>query len=840
MNKRAIIVFAMFNRLFNRNKPEQHKGRGKGRGKAKSGKRGGSIPSSAPPPQAAPAPEAPPPPKGLSLDQKLDIVGILLILAGILILLALFSPANSNITAPVLKLLSQLFGYGKYLVPVGLIILGLWIVLRHFGDKLPRIAPERVMGWIGVYLISLISLHFIIAPDTSSLMKLAEEGNGGGYIGAYLLKMLFDSLGQAGSAVVVVAGWIIGLILGAGITTQQIVDAIRFVTDRLPKPKAVIGEQLPLPNVPPVQTSTAAPAAAATPTPTPAPESESKSVSKSPLKTSTVSAKKPKQGSKEESVSPDQKSESKSPQPAAPVYDQPIIIGGHQPWVLPKATEMLEAGSESGADDDYDRQRAHVIEDTLNSFGAPVRVVEINRGPTITQFGVEPDFVDVRGKKTKVKVGKISALSDDLALALAAPSIRIEAPVPGKGYVGIEVPNTQTNLVSLRDVMESEAFRKIKTTLGLALGQDVSGQAICGDLTNMPHLLIAGTTGSGKSVCVNSIICALLIQNTPDDLKFLMVDPKRVELTSYNNIPHLLVPVIVDMERVVGSLQWVTREMDERYRKFAKAGTRNIVDYNARIGKEADKKLPYLVVVIDELADLMMLAPDETERTITRLAQMARATGIHLIIATQRPSVDVVTGLIKANFPARIAFAVASSIDSRVILDQPGAEKLLGRGDMLLQSPDTGQPLRMQGVFVSDVEIQRLVRYWKGARGMDVDSEESLQPQATPSAPMTPGVPTPTQVPMWDEDNGSKDDSEDDLFAESVRVVREMRKASITLLQRRLRIGYTRAAKLIDELEEKGIVGPAKSGAQQREVLGLDIDPTKSEPAETSEWAKEE
>ncbi|MBI4630996.1 MAG: DNA translocase FtsK, partial [Chloroflexi bacterium] len=355
-----------------------------------------------------------------------------------------------------------------------------------------------------------------------------------------------------------------------------------------------------------------------------------------------------------------------------------------------------------------------------------------------------------------------------------------------------------------------------------------------------PHLLIAGTTGSGKSVCVNSIICALLIQNTPDDLKFLMVDPKRVELTSYNNIPHLLVPVIVDMERVVGSLQWVTREMDERYRKFAKAGTRNIVDYNARIGKEAEKKLPYLVVIIDELADLMMLAPDETERTITRLAQMARATGIHLIIATQRPSVDVVTGLIKANFPARIAFAVASSIDSRVILDQPGAEKLLGRGDMLLQSPDTGQPLRMQGVFVSDVEIQRLVRYWKGARGMDVDSDESPQPQAVASAPMTPGAPTPIQTPMWEEDNGSKSDSEDDLFDESVKVVREMRKASITLLQRRLRIGYTRAAKLIDELEEKGIVGPAKSGAQQREVLGLDIDPTKPEPAETSEWAKEE
>jgi S-DNA-T family DNA segregation ATPase FtsK/SpoIIIE len=299
-----------------------------------------------------------------------------------------------------------------------------------------------------------------------------------------------------------------------------------------------------------------------------------------------------------------------------------------------------------------------------------------------------------------------------------------------------------------------------------------------------------------------------------------MVDPKRVELTSYNGIPHLLTPVIVDLERVVNSLQWVTREMDGRYRKFAKAGTRNIEDYNARVGKDIEKKMYYLIVVIDELADLMMLAPDETEKTITRLAQMSRATGIHLIIATQRPSVDVVTGLIKANFPARIAFAVASSVDSRVILDQPGAEKLLGRGDMLFQSPDAAQPLRMQGVYVSDIEIHRLVRYWKGARGLD--EVETPSAEATPSAPLAPGAPAPHQPPLWEElrEAELKAEGEDDLFDEAVKVVREMRRASITLLQRRLRIGYTRAARLIDLLEEKSIVGPAKSGAQQREVIG--------------------
>jgi S-DNA-T family DNA segregation ATPase FtsK/SpoIIIE len=537
--------------------------------------------------------------------------------------------------------------------------------------------------------------------------------------------------------------------------------------------------------------------------------------------------------------------------PPAPLYDQPLILGNSQPWVLPDIAEMLEPGVESSTDDDYDRKRAHVIEDTLNSFGAPVKVVEINRGPTITQFGVEPDYVDSRGKKTKVKVGKISSLADDLALALAARSIRIEAPVPGKGYVGIEVPNIQTTVVALRDVMESESFRRVKTTLGIALGQDVSGQAISTDITKLPHLLIAGTTGSGKSVCVNSIIAALLLQNTPDDLKLLMVDPKRVELTSYNGIPHLLTPVVVDLERVVNSLQWVTREMDDRYRKFAKQGVRNLEEYNLKLGKGVDKKIPYLVVIIDELADLMMLAPDETEKTVARLAQMARATGIHLIIATQRPSVDVVTGLIKANFPARIAFAVASGVDSRVILDQPGAEKLLGRGDMLFQSPDAAQPLRMQGVFLSDSEIHRIVRYWKGARGLDEVDTPASEGAPVASTPLTAGLPNPQQQPLWAQVREAevKAEGEDDLLGESIKVVREMRRASITLLQRRLRIGYTRAARLIDLLEEKGIVGPAKTGAQQREVIGFsdmeDVAPANAPHAtpptkETRTWESEE
>ena len=387
-----------------------------------------------------------------------------------------------------------------------------------------------------------------------------------------------------------------------------------------------------------------------------------------------------------------------------------------------------------------------MIEETLASFGAPAQVVEISRGPTITQFGVEPLFVETRNGRTRVRVSKIASLADDLALALAAPRIRIQAPVPGHSYVGIEVPNEEMALVALRDVLESETFQRNKTPLRFALGKDVAGHPITANLEVMPHLLIAGTTGSGKSVCVNAILTCLLMNNTPDDLRLVLVDPKRVELTNYNGVPHLLSPVVVEIERVVGALQWVTREMDKRYHDFAKVGARNITDYNGRMRLQGTRRLPFLMIVIDELADLMMIAPDETERSITRLAQLARATGIHMILATQRPSVDVVTGLIKANFPARIAFAVASGVDSRVILDQPGAERLLGRGDMLFQAPDAASPSRLQGVFVSDHEIQQLVEFWKG---QTVQATAYAAPGAPVDA-LPEHVPL-KQKPLWDD-----------------------------------------------------------------------------------------
>ncbi|MCA9907321.1 MAG: DUF87 domain-containing protein [Anaerolineae bacterium] len=536
--------------------------------------------------------------------------------------------------------------------------------------------------------------------------------------------------------------------------------------------------------------------------------------------------------------------------PAAPAAPAATVASSEPPapptrkrteWREPDPGTLLATGMDQELDHALLLQRAKTIEETLDAFGAPGRVVEVRTGPVITQFGVEPDYLTVRGgKKVRVKVGTIAQLDKDLQLALGAKSIRIEAPVPGKGYVGIEVPNEQASIVRLRDVMESDQFKRIKSSLGIALGQGVDGTPVAADLSSMPHLLIAGTTGSGKSVCVNSIIASLLLENTPEQLKFIMVDPKRVELTAYNGIPHLVAPVVVELERIVGVLKWVTREMDERYRRFSAAGARNIDDFNKHL-PSGEQLMPYIVVIIDELADLMMLAPEETERVITRLAALARATGIHLVIATQRPSVDVVTGLIKANFPTRIAFAVAGSVDSRVILDQPGAERLLGRGDMLYMSSDSPAPQRLQGVFVSDTEISNITRFWRqqmddsdrAAAGRLNLSQFALDEMSKDSSRGSSGGGQVRQQAFWDRESGPASfvssrepddedmgDGEDEMYDEAVKLVRTLKKASVSLLQRRLRIGYTRAARLIDLMEENGVVGPAQSGSTPREVIG--------------------
>jgi len=477
---------------------------------------------------------------------------------------------------------------------------------------------------------------------------------------------------------------------------------------------------------------------------------------------------------------------------------QPVLTATG--WQLPPVT-ILDKPTEAELSRTEIEKRAQLIEEALISYGVEAKVAQINVGPTVTQFGVEPGWdrkykeikerdkdgnVRVRQEevsRTRVKVDRISALASDLALALAASSIRIEAPVPGKSMVGIEVPNTTFGLVNLRSVIESAAFQKTyaKSKLALALGKGAGGETVAADLARMPHLLIAGATGSGKTACLNSTICCLLVHNTPDEVQFIMVDPKRVELVNFNSLPHLVAPVVVDAEKAVLALRWLNQEMDTRYQKFAQVGARNIEGYNKN--RQAGETMPYMVLVIDELADLMMAAFDEVERTLCRLAQLARATGIHLIVATQRPSVDVVTGLIKANFPTRISFALTSQVDSRTILDAAGAEKLLGRGDMLYMPTDAAKPKRLQGTFISDAETERIVYFWGNQR----------RPEAEP-------IRFEDMSQLVSAEKGG----DDSLMAAARQLAQEHKYVSTSFLQRRLRIGYPRAARIMEKLEEEG------------------------------------
>ena len=491
-------------------------------------------------------------------------------------------------------------------------------------------------------------------------------------------------------------------------------------------------------------------------------------------------------------------------QPAAPA-PKPANGGG---WQLPPLT-LLEAPSEMEGQplDDEERFRTieRGIEKTLADFGVPVKVVERRPGPTVTQFGVEPMFHEKRARdgtilrREKVKVREIMARHQDLALALAARSIRIEAPVPGRSVVGIEVPNLTAASVSLRGELEHRNFQRLqaKAALPIVLGRDVSGEVVAADLGRMPHLLIAGATGTGKSVCISSLITTLLMNHTPDYLRFLMIDPKRVELALFDAIPHLLRPVVVDVDKAVPALIQAVAEMDRRYREFQAFGVRNIDGYNRLVARDGGRPpLPYIAVVIDELADLMMLASDEVERTVCRLAQLARATGIHLVVATQRPSVDIVTGLIKANFPTRISFTVMSQVDSRTILDTGGAEKLLGRGDMLYLPSDAPKPLRLQGTYVSDKEIEEVTGFWRAQRATQYVTEFIDLPNWSPGGENEP----------------------DELYDRAVALAHEHGSISVSFLQRRLRIGWNRAARLMEMLEENGeLAGTRGAGEEEPE-----------------------
>ncbi|XEC97168.1 DNA translocase FtsK [Paenibacillus tarimensis] len=473
---------------------------------------------------------------------------------------------------------------------------------------------------------------------------------------------------------------------------------------------------------------------------------------------------------------------------ATPVSSAAEGVGVSRPYKLPSLSLLSKPSAGRGGPTDTTESKRK-LEATLESFGVRANVLDVVRGPAVTRYEVQP--------ASGVKVSRIVGLTDDIALALAAKDVRMEAPIPGKSAIGIEVPNTEVSVVMMREVMETTTFQHASSKLSIAFGRDISGQPIVGDLARMPHLLVAGATGSGKSVCINGIITSILYKAVPDEVRFLMIDPKMVELNVYNGIPHLLAPVVTDPRRASLALKKIVVEMEKRYELFSKSGTRNIEGYNTLMADNPAAVLPYIVVIVDELADLMMVAAGDVEDAITRLAQMARAAGIHLIIATQRPSVDVITGVIKANIPSRIAFGVSSQVDSRTILDMAGAEKLLGRGDMLFLPVGMSKPIRVQGAFLSDQEVEAIVNYVRGQG--DAEYNEEL-------------------VPEIDESADEIDDDLDVLYDQAVQIVLEAKQASVSLLQRRMRIGYTRAARLIDQMEARSIVGPYE-GSKPREVL---------------------
>jgi S-DNA-T family DNA segregation ATPase FtsK/SpoIIIE len=478
--------------------------------------------------------------------------------------------------------------------------------------------------------------------------------------------------------------------------------------------------------------------------------------------------------------------------PVGPV--SALSSSGNQMWEYPPIT-IFDGTPGAKADRGDVRKNAQIIEQTLDSFGITARVTEVNNSPSVTQYALEVAL--------GTKLAKILSLSNDLAMALAAPGgqIRVEAPIPGRSLVGIEVPNRSLEVVPIRRILESDVMKNAKTKITVPLGLDVAGNPKVADIAKMPHVLVAGQTGSGKSVCINSWIANILFRASPDEVRMIMVDPKRVELTPYNGIPHLLTPVIVEPEKVISALKWAVSEMERRYKTFTEVGAKNIEAYNNMAGFQS---LPYILIFIDELAEIMLFAPSEVEDNICRLAQMARAVGIHLILATQRPSVNIITGLIKANIPTRISFAVASVTDSRVILDSPGAEKLLGRGDMLYIPPDLAKPVRIQGCFVSDRELNGLIDYLKSQKNTEYDDSIVSQPVSVGGKNISAG--------MGDAEN------RDAMFEEAVKLVRDTGKASASLMQRRLKLGYARAARVLDQLEQAGIVGPA-NGAKPREIL---------------------
>lgn len=685
-------------------------------------------------------------------DTKRGIVIVFLFaLAGISIL-SLFNLAGAA-GQHIENALSSFFGLGRFVIPIVLLSLG-YIILNEEKYEL------GASNYVGLFFLVLSIeglLHLSFSYDDP--FSFAGLRGGGGYLGLILTYPLLISLGQVATILIIFAIFISSILLTFNTSLHTIAEKGNFWKKIYQNIKLLfLGMKF----------SGGGQEAA-----TEENQADQESAETSPASTPTFETKNLPAGAEAQTT---------------PIEMSPVVVKAERKKIdLP--IDLLDDQSEKPTSGDIKTQM-NIIQKTLENFGITVEMGDISVGPTVTQYTLKP--------ADGVKLSKITNLHNDLSLALAAHPIRIEAPIPGKSLVGIEVPNEKVAAVNLKEILRAQEFKQRKTNLTVALGKDVSGKVWVSDLGKMPHLLVAGSTGSGKSVCLNTIIVSLLYQNSPDDLRLIMVDPKRVEFTVYNGIPHLLTPVITDTVKTVNALKWVIGEMDRRFELLSKHGKRDIGAFN----RETGERMPYLVLIIDELADLMVVAAAEVEAAIIRLAQMARAVGIHLILATQRPSVNIITGLIKANITTRIAFAVASNTDSRTILDTSGAEKLLGRGDMLYTCPDLGKPKRLQGALVRDHEIKKVIDYLKN-EGEPEYLEEVTQKPAF-------GI----SVPGLDLGN----DSDDELLSDAKEVIVQAGKASASLLQRRLKVGYARAARLLDLMEAQGIIGPA-DGAKPRDIL---------------------
>lgn len=687
---------------------------------------------------------------GLSGETWREIFGAILLIIGLIAVLGFFHAAGS--VGNNFVIVSRLLvGIIGYLLPISLCY---WGIILIFPNK----HGYRISNFLGFVIFFLAApLLMQLFVDADKAVEVAKAGLGGGAIGYQLSVLLKNSVGLFGSFLIALIGVTVAILMILNTSLSKILGLS---------------------------------------SPSPSRDDDDVSVNRQEGRVSVFTTMKRKISSL--------KLGRKSEVPVVKTEPTPTVLRNDTSWTYP-GLDLLKESDEVASSGNIPKN-VEVIQKTLRNFGIEVAMQDVNIGPTVTQYTLKPS--------EGVKLNQITARSNDLALSLAAKSLRVEAPIPGKSAVGVEIPNKVPARVTLKEVLQSNEFKTVKSKLAIALGRDVAGVPMGVDLEKMPHLLIAGATGSGKSVCINSIIITMLYNNSPADLRMLMVDPKRVELTCYNGIPHLLAPVVTEVDRTVSALKWAVHEMERRYQLFAETGRRNIAAYNA---SPPDGKLPYIIIIIDELADLMVAAANDVESSIVRLAQMARATGIHLVVATQRPSVDVITGLIKANITSRIAFAVASQVDSRTILDMSGAEKLLGKGDMLFVSAEIAKPRRVQGCQVTDPEIEAVVEFLKKEAVVEYDdSILTYRPQKG----------------MSTADGGEIDD---DLYEEAMQTVMRAGKASASLLQRRLRVGYARAARLLDLLEQEGVIGPA-DGAKPRDVLITDTGSEQYQPDNHQEY----